>query len=94
MMNQFFLMKVYFFIELTDEISFFIFLIDDDPTFSSTANHTDNTTSKMNSFFAENYDHENVTTNTIINNGMVSSNEIKRRKSVSARFRSVSKDIT
>jgi hypothetical protein len=42
----------------------------------------------MNAFFAENYDLENVK----INDEIVSSNEIKRRKSVSARFRSVSKD--
>jgi len=46
----------------------------------------------MNSFFTENYDHENVTTSTTINDEIVSSNQIKRRKSVSARFRSVSKD--
>jgi len=48
----------------------------------------------MDSFFAENYDHENATTNTAINDEIVSSNELKRRKSVSARFRSVSKDTT
>lgn len=48
----------------------------------------------MDSFFAENYDLENVTTNTTINEEVVSSNELKRRKSVSARFRSVSKDTT
>jgi hypothetical protein len=48
----------------------------------------------MDSFFAENYDHENATTNTTINDETVSSNELKRRKSVSARFRSVSKDTT
>ncbi|CAF0943275.1 unnamed protein product [Rotaria sordida] len=62
---------------------------DDDPTFSTTINSTNG---KMNSFFTENYDHENVATNTIINNEDISSNEIKQRKSVSARFRSISKD--
>jgi hypothetical protein len=46
----------------------------------------------MNSFFTENYDHENVTINPTINDEIVSSNGIKRRKSVSARFRSNSKD--
>jgi hypothetical protein len=48
----------------------------------------------MNAFFTENYDHENAQTNTTINDETVSPNTIKRRKSVSARFRSVSKDIT
>ncbi len=65
------------------------YFLDDDPTFS-----TDTTTGKMDTFFAENYDHENVTTNTTINDEIVSSNAVKRRKSVSARFRSVSKDTT
>ncbi|CAF4075090.1 unnamed protein product [Rotaria sp. Silwood2] len=66
-----------------------LYFIDDDPTFSTITNSTNG---KMNSFFTENYDHENVTTNTIINNENISSHEIKQRKSVSARFRSVSKD--
>jgi hypothetical protein len=48
----------------------------------------------MNAFFTENYDHENVTTDATINDETVSSNQIKRRKSVSAKFRSVTKDIT
>ncbi|CAF3449624.1 unnamed protein product [Rotaria sp. Silwood1] len=62
---------------------------DDDPTFSAPTNITNG---KRNSFFTENYDHENVITNAIINNENISSDEIKQRKSVSARFRSVSKD--
>ncbi|UJR30309.1 hypothetical protein I4U23_017846 [Adineta vaga] len=69
-----------------------VFLDDDgDRTYSTT---TDNTSSKMNSFFAENYDHENVTNSTLVHDGLVSSNEIKRRKSVSSRFRSVPKDTS
>ncbi len=71
-----------------------LILLDDEPTFSITTNNTDTTTDKMDSFFTENYDHENVTTNTTINDEIVSSNELKRRKSVSARFRCVSKDTT
>lgn len=61
----------------------------DDRTYSIT---TSNTTGKMNSFFRENYDHENVSTNTDNNDGTIMSNEIKQRKSVSARFRSISRD--
>jgi hypothetical protein len=76
----------------TKKMFYCLFFIDDDPTFSTSTNNTDTTTRKMNSFFTENYDHENVTTNTTINDEIVSSNELKRRKSVSARFRSVSKD--
>lgn len=69
-------------------------LIDDETTFSTITNNTENTNGKMNSFFAENYDHENVAINSTVNNENLPSNEIKRRKSVSARFRSVSKDTT
>ncbi|CAF1482975.1 unnamed protein product [Adineta ricciae] len=80
--------KVFHSISSQDEES--VFLDDDaDRTFSTT---TDNTSSKMNSFFTENYDHENVTGDTLVNEGLVSSCALKRRKSVSSRFRSVSKD--
>lgn len=68
--------------------------LDDEATFSITTNQADTTTGKMDSFFAENYDHENVTINTTINEEILSSKEQKRRKSVSAHFRSISKDTT
>jgi hypothetical protein len=64
-------------------------LIDDDPT---TAN-TDSTSGKTNSFFTENYDHENLTTDTTIDDDEISTRQLQRRKSVSSRFRSVSKEI-
>jgi hypothetical protein len=68
--------------------------VDDDPTFSiATINNNDSTNEKINSFFTENYDHENVKINTNIDNEVLSSNEIQRRKSVSARFRSISREI-
>ncbi|CAF5116652.1 unnamed protein product, partial [Rotaria magnacalcarata] len=63
---------------------------DDDQTFSSTTNGTNG---KMNAFFTENYDHENLEPNTITITETVASHEIKQRKSVSARFRSISKDL-
>ncbi|CAF3325604.1 unnamed protein product [Rotaria socialis] len=63
---------------------------DDDQTFSSTTNGTNR---KMNAFFTENYDHENLEPNTIATTETVASHEIKSRKSVSARFRSISKDL-
>lgn len=94
-MNQFLLMKVSYSIKLkffSLLIFVFFLLIDDETTFSTTTNNTENNNGKMNLFFTENYDHENVTMNSTINNEILSSNEIKRRKSVSARFRSVSKD--
>lgn len=65
------------------------FLIEDDPT---TAN-TDNTNGKTNSFFTENYDHEHSTINTTLDDD-ISTRQVQRRKSVSSRFRSVSKEIT
>ncbi len=46
----------------------------------------------MNSFFTENYDHENLPINPTINNEIVSSNDTQQRKSVSSHFRSASKD--
>jgi hypothetical protein len=60
------------------------FEIDDDPT---TINK-DTPSGKTNSFFIENYDH------TTIEEEEISIREIQRRKSVSSRFRSVSKEIT
>lgn len=66
-----------------------LFIIEDDQTCSSVANSTNG---KMNAFFAENYDHENVINNVIIHTETISSNESKPRKSVSAHFRSISKD--
>jgi hypothetical protein len=65
------------------------FLIDDD----STTNNTDSTSGKTNSFFIENYDHENLTT-IPTHEDEITTCEIQRRKSVSSRFRSVSKEIT
>ncbi len=67
-----------------------LFLIDDDPT----TTNTDNTSGKINSFFTENYDHENLTTDTAIDEEEISTRQVQRRKSVSSRFRSVSKEIT
>jgi hypothetical protein len=64
------------------------FFIDDDPT----TTNTDCTNGKTNSFFIENYEHENLTINTTIDDE-ISTREIQRRKSVSSRFRSVSKEI-
>lgn len=52
------------------------------------------TNENINSFFAENYDLDNAANSTIINNDIDSSNDSKRRKSVSARFRSVTKETT
>ncbi|CAF2141219.1 unnamed protein product [Rotaria magnacalcarata] len=62
---------------------------DDDPT---TAN-TDTTNGKINSFFIENYDHEHSTINATVDDES-STRQVQRRKSVSSRFRSVSKEIT
>ena len=55
----------------------------------------DNNTSdgKINSFFTENYEHDNSTASTTIDDE-TSTRELQRRKSVSSRFRSVSKDAT
>ncbi|CAF1144497.1 unnamed protein product [Adineta steineri] len=64
---------------------------DDDPT---TATITDSTNGKTYSFFKENYDHENLTANTTIDDDEISTRQVQRRKSVSSRFRSVSKEIT
>jgi hypothetical protein len=72
------------------KISLRLFLIDDDPT---TAN-TDSASGKINSFFIENYDHENLTTNTTIDDDdEISTRQVQRRKSVSSRFRSGSKEM-
>ena len=56
-------------------------------TCSTTANAITGFDEQVHSFFAENYDHEEVTSDA------ANSKETQRRKSVSARFRSVSKDI-
>jgi hypothetical protein len=58
---------------------------DDDPT----TTNKDTPNGKTNSFFIENYDHT-----TIEEEEEISIREIQRRKSVSSRFRSVSKEIT
>ena len=51
------------------------------------------TEGKTDSFFAENYDHEHLTENLTIEDEL-STRPIQRRKSVSSRFRSVSKEVT
>ena len=68
-------------------------MLDDDQTFSTTTNDTQQLTNEnINSFFAENYDLDNIANNTLMNNDIESSNDSKRRKSVSARYRSVTKE--
>ncbi len=67
------------------------FLIDDE---STTTINTDTLNRKTNLFFKENYDHENVTINTTIDEQDISICQIQRRKSLSSCFRSVSKEIT
>ncbi|CAF4347434.1 unnamed protein product, partial [Adineta steineri] len=86
--------KIFRSISLQDDES--VFLDEDvEPVFSPIPTKTPNDTpNKMTSFFVENYDHENTTNNTIVNNGINLSNEIKRRKSLSSRFCSISKDTT
>lgn len=59
-----------------------------DEPLSST--NTDTPSGKNNSFFAENYEHEDST----IDEEDTSIRQLQRRKSVSSRFRSVSKEIT
>lgn len=59
---------------------------------SSTTN-TDSGAGKANSFFAENYDHENLTTDITLDDEL-GVRQVQRRKSVSSRFRSVSKEST
>ncbi len=89
MMNLFSWMKVS--LEFSyNKISKDYFFIDEEPT----AGNTDSASGKINSFFTENYDHENLTTNTAIDEEEISTRQVQRRKSVSSRFRSVSKEIT
>ena len=59
----------------------------------STVNTMNCTEGKTDSFFAENYDHEHLTENLTIEDDP-SARPIQRRKSVSSRFRSVSKEVT
>ncbi|CAF1232697.1 unnamed protein product [Rotaria sordida] len=67
-----------------------VFLDEDDD--STTAN-TESSNGKTNSFFTENYDHEHSIINTTLDEE-ISTRQVQRRKSVSSRFRSVSKEIT
>lgn len=63
--------------------------LDEDPAI----NNPDASNGKINSFFTENYDLEHTTVNTTIDDEN-STRQVQRRKSVSSRFRSVSKEIT
>ncbi|CAF1595930.1 unnamed protein product, partial [Adineta ricciae] len=67
-----------------------VFLDEED---DSTSANADATARKTNSFFAENYDLENLTESVTIDDEL-SARQVQRRKSVSSRFRSVSKETT